>query len=264
MHSGARDQTLATPYRVEKGPGWELRLGRWQDVLADVAECDAVITDPPYSERTHSGQRHGRREQNHAGDGVWLSTRALPYGALDPADMDAICAAFRPVWLCVHTDSEDAHRWRSAMDAVGRTTFSPLGCVLPGMNVRLAGDGPSSWCVWLVVSRRRDVRGWGTLPGAYVVSPGAGWERAKLPVPGAKPVPLMRAIVRDYSRPGDLVVDPYAGGGTTLLAAAMEGRRAIGAEVDPDTFEKAVARLRRGIQTDLFNQGAADAAGGHE
>lgn len=36
----------------------ELRCGRWQDVLADVTQCDAVITDPPYSDKTHSGQRH--------------------------------------------------------------------------------------------------------------------------------------------------------------------------------------------------------------
>jgi len=35
--------------------------------------------------------------------------------------------------------------------------------------------------------------------------------------------------------------------GTTLLAAVIEGRRAIGAERDPATFAKAVARLRRGF-----------------
>ena len=40
--------------------------------------------------------------------------------------------------------------------------------------------------------------------------------------------------------------DPCAGGGTTLLAAAIEGRRAIGAELDPDTYAKAVERLSRG------------------
>ena len=66
----------------------------------------------------------------------------------------------------------------------------------------------------------------------------------------------MRAIVRDYSEPGDLVCDPCAGGGTTLLAAVIEGRRAIGAERDPDTFAKAVARLRRGY-TPCFDFGAA-------
>ena len=55
----------------------------------------------------------------------------------------------------------------------------------------------------------------------------------------------MRALVRDYSRPGDLVCDPCAGGATTLIAAALEGRRAIGAELDPETYALACARIER-------------------
>ncbi len=55
----------------------------------------------------------------------------------------------------------------------------------------------------------------------------------------------MRAVVRDYSEPGDLIVDPFAGGGSTLRAAVIEGRRAIGAEIDPDTYAKAVERLEQ-------------------
>jgi DNA modification methylase len=53
----------------------------------------------------------------------------------------------------------------------------------------------------------------------------------------------MRALVRDYSRPGDLVVDPCAGGGTTLAAALLEGRRACGAEVNPHHHREAMNRL---------------------
>lgn len=68
----------------------------------------------------------------------------------------------------------------------------------------------------------------------------------------------MRAIVRDYSRRGDLVCDPTAGGGTTLLAAAIEGRRAIGAEVDDETFRAAKRRLAAGY-TPALDFGAASA-----
>jgi len=46
--------------------------------------------------------------------------------------------------------------------------------------------------------------------------------------PTQKPEALMRRIVRALSHPGDVVLDPYAGSGTTLVVAADEGRQAIG------------------------------------
>jgi site-specific DNA-methyltransferase (adenine-specific) len=62
----------------------------------------------------------------------------------------------------------------------------------------------------------------------------------------------MRAIVSDYSRPGDLVCDPTAGYGSTLAAALQKGRRAIGAEVDPEVYAEARKRL------DLVQAGPED------
>ena len=62
----------------------------------------------------------------------------------------------------------------------------------------------------------------------------------------------MRALARDYSRPGDLICDPCTGKGTTLLAAAVEGRRAIGAEVNRDTYAEAQAWLGAGYTPTLF------------
>ena len=77
------------------------------------------------------------------------------------------------------------------------------------------------------------------MPSWYARQPGD----ADSPRIGGKPLGLMRAIVRDYSHPGDLVCDPFAGAGTTLAAALLEGRRAIGSEVDPDAHAIAVTRV---------------------
>jgi DNA modification methylase len=66
----------------------------------------------------------------------------------------------------------------------------------------------------------------------------------------------MSALVRDYSRPGDLICDPFAGWGSTLAAAVANGRRAIGSEMDRDAFNEANRRLSRPLQVDLFG-GAA-------
>ena len=68
--------------------------------------------------------------------------------------------------------------------------------------------------------------------------------RETKPVVGGKPLWLMRALVRDYSRPGDIVCDPCAGAGTTLLAAKLEGRRYVGGDIDAAHAEIARERLR--------------------
>lgn len=48
----------------------DLRIGRWETVLADVGEVDAVISDPPYSDRTHEGHDDGASLANRAGGGM--------------------------------------------------------------------------------------------------------------------------------------------------------------------------------------------------
>jgi adenine-specific DNA-methyltransferase len=50
--------------------------------------------------------------------------------------------------------------------------------------------------------------------------------------PNAKPLALMRYLLGKFSSPGDLVLDPFAGSGTTLVAAKASGRRFLGIELD--------------------------------
>lgn len=50
--------------------------------------------------------------------------------------------------------------------------------------------------------------------------------------PNAKPLALMHYLIGKFSSPGDLVLDPFAGSGTTLLAAKITKRRYIGMELD--------------------------------
>jgi len=50
--------------------------------------------------------------------------------------------------------------------------------------------------------------------------------------PTQKPIRLMAAIIRDFSKPGDIILDPFVGSGSTCIAAEREGRRWIGIEID--------------------------------
>ena len=61
--------------------------------------------------------------------------------------------------------------------------------------------------------------------------------------PTQKPVALLASFVRDFTQPGDLVLDPFMGSGTTGVACLQEGRRFVGIEQDRATFETACRRL---------------------
>jgi len=64
--------------------------------------------------------------------------------------------------------------------------------------------------------------------------------------PTVKPLALMRWLCRLVCPPGGTILDPFAGSGTTLLAAGMEGLGAVGIERDPTYF--AIAKKRLGIE----------------
>lgn len=227
---------------VATGPDWELRCGRWQDVLGDVT-CDALVTDPPFSERTHAGQRTG----------TVTDRSQITYAGWTEADALALAAGWSGRvrwWALVFSDHVLHLAHESAWEGEGWYTFAPVGWLRTNATPRVSGDGPTCAFDYITVARprhRMPSERMGSRPGVYAVMIGP----STVSHVGGKSVEGMRAIIRDYTRPGDLVCDPCAGGGTTLLAAVMEGRRAVGAEMDPITFDKAVARLRKGYTAPL-------------
>jgi site-specific DNA-methyltransferase (adenine-specific) len=69
--------------------------------------------------------------------------------------------------------------------------------------------------------------------------------------PTVKPLALMRWLVRLVTPPGGLVLDPFAGTGTTGQACALEGFRCVLAEKDPDSAELARVRLAKPVQQQM-------------
>lgn len=70
--------------------------------------------------------------------------------------------------------------------------------------------------------------------------------------PTQKPVPLLERLIEIFTDRGDVVIDPCAGSGTTLLAAAQCGRKAYGFEIKKNFFRDANNLILSRIQTKLF------------
>lgn len=259
-------------------------------VLGVDGTADALIFDAPYSEKTHEGHANGKhtsdslaafgRRNVSAGDGKRAAEaryaqraaagsggrRDIEYDAFTSEKIETFCCLWLSRcrgWVVSITDDVLAPNWAKAFTAAGLYAFAPLPLVETGSRVRMTGDGPSNWTCWLVVARpkSREFASWGTLPGAYVqaaereINSLGGSDR----IVGGKPLRAMCGIVRDYSRRGQLVVDPFCGGGTTGMAAKQLGRRFVGVEENEERA-KLCARKLRGTreQGDLFEKASGE------
>ena len=72
--------------------------------------------------------------------------------------------------------------------------------------------------------------------------------------PTQKPVPLLEKLIRIFTDKNDVVIDPCAGSGSTLLAAANLERRAYGFEIKKDFYKDAKEKVLRTIQPNLFTE----------
>jgi hypothetical protein len=254
----------------------------WQElvpVVEAMGGVDALIVDAPYSEVVHSGHNNGSGTskkkrfadyaQGKAAKGSALGRyaaeggerRSLNYDHWTPANVDSFVDSWAPHvrgWWVTLTDHILAPHWESALKVNGLYTFSPLACIESGSRVRMAGDGPAQWSCWAIVARPKGppYSKWGSLPGGYVVpSGGRGeWRNAYGGdrVVGGKPPWLMERLVEDYSRAGDLVLDPCCGAGTTLRAAQVTGRRAIGCDQMLEHAQIAARRISAPVPMSLL------------
>lgn len=73
--------------------------------------------------------------------------------------------------------------------------------------------------------------------------------------PTVKPVPLVADAMRDCTRRDEVVLDPFMGAGTTILAAERVGRRAYGIEIDPLYVDVSIRRWQNATKADAVLDG---------
>lgn len=220
----ARRREAEAPPSVD-GPGYELRTGDFREVLADLADgsVDAIVTDPPYDK---------------AGVPIFEALGAFAARVLKPGRLAAIYAGH----LQLDTEME--------LLAQGGLTYCWHGAnVLPGRHTKVH--------VRKVAGRHRSVLLYSAgayVPRSWVIdlasADGRGGPEERPLHPWQQALGPVRHWVRQVSQPGELVCDPFVGSGTTALACVLEGRRFIGADIDPACVETARQRLASASEDD--------------
>ncbi|MDX3353908.1 site-specific DNA-methyltransferase [Streptomyces sp. ME01-24h] len=224
----------------------------------DTASAHAVITDPPYSS---GGMVRGDRTQAvHAKYVQTGSTsgHALPDFTGDNRDQRGYLA-WSTLWmsearralvpggiLAVFTDWRQLPTTTDALQAAGLVWRGIVTWAKPNGR-RTAGRWANNteFLVWGTNGPRAlDASAVGAPTGFYVHSSPPSKQRNHIT---EKPLGLMRDLVRIVPENG-LVLDPFAGSGTTILAAVLEGRRAAGCELHPAHVASARERLAKATE----------------
>lgn len=73
--------------------------------------------------------------------------------------------------------------------------------------------------------------------------------------PTQKPIPVLKKLIGIFTDPGDVVIDPVAGSGSTLRAAAELNRHAYGFEIKKDFYKLAQEQMLSSFQTSMLEMG---------
>jgi DNA modification methylase len=205
--------------------GISLYHGDCRDVLSElpVGSVDLVLTDPPYGKQ-FVGEGKATRKANIRADGARQGVRVVRqalFAALPVLARGAHVLVFChwESWpdfydaLCPLVPIKNALIWHKDRGGAGDTEMEyarDFEVILYGAH----GRRP--------ISGRRD--------GAVIRGfPPVGANRLHST---EKPVPLLEYLIGKHCPPGGLTLDPFAGAGSTLVAARRLGRRGVGVEID--------------------------------
>lgn len=221
---------------------WTLHHGDCLAGMATLADrsVDHVIADPPYEAEAHTKGRRVKR----AG---WCEALPLDFAAITSADRIAVAremARLARRWIVVFCQAEAVQAWREALESGGAVYKRACVWVKPDGQPQLTGDRPGMGYESIVVAHAPGRSRWngGGRVGVYVENKNRS-DLARTGHPTQKPLALMEALVRDFTDPGELILDPFAGSGTTGVACIRNGRRFIGWEQDAKYHALATKRL---------------------
>jgi site-specific DNA-methyltransferase (adenine-specific) len=212
----------------------------------------AVITDPPYDEFTHAGAftESARKHVN------GTAAAGIAFAALDTCEIAKVLLECSSGWVVAFCALEMLGKYQSAaLDNYIRGGIWDRITNTPQISGDRPGQGGEGVAIMNARKGRMKWNGGGKAAiWRYMV------ERGMKEHPTQKPVDLMAQLVSQFSDAGDVVLDPFMGGGSTGIACIRTGRRFIGIELDPVHFATAEQRIRRELEAGTFDFSAQPAS----
>jgi DNA modification methylase len=206
-------------------------------------ECDLIVTDPPYGQNFVSGSSKGK------------------WGAIEGDDDAEKITALLKIAMRGLANGRHIYVFGNKPDKLMLSIAEPVEIIWDKQAIGM-GDltlpwGPQHEKIWFSsyhTSRANiEKKGYGGLSARIrkgsvirsMKSTGGGTKSRNHPT--EKPIDILRQLIESSSCMGETVYDPFAGSGSTLIAAAKEGRSGVGMEIDERFCEIAAKRFENEV-----------------
>lgn len=229
-----------------------LYLGDCLQVMEGLDPVDHVISDPPYEQLMQDLHAKVKLRRTDGGN----ERKALTFAGINEIRPDLLKHVKRlnNGWLLAFCNIEGVWFWRKEIIEAELKFKTTCIWVKPDATPKLNGQGPAlayecvttTWCgqghaSWNAGGKR----------GVYTHLTNQRDRDGRHPT--EKPIPLMRELLQDFTNPGQTILDPFMGSGTTGVACAKMGRKFIGIELDEKYFDIARERIAKAYaQPDMF------------
>lgn len=213
-------------------PGIQIFHGDCRDILPHLGPVDLVLTDPPYGISFRGYLSHVDDTNQYY---AWL------WPILEDCERHIVDG-----WIVVFQSETRAHDWATNLPRDWKlfAIAKKFGQIRREAIARQT-DYALYWCIgnpgWPPRANTGELyRNWYLSRDCCVPA-----KRVNHPCP--RPLDAIKYLSRCFSRRGALILDPFMGSGTTLVAAKQLGRRAIGIEIEERYCAIAVERLRQQV-----------------
>ena len=189
----------------------------------EAGSIDLVVTDPPYL--VNYRDREGRKVRNDDNAAAVLGVFPELYRVMK---QDSYAVVFCG-WSAI---AQFSNAWTGAGFSVGGHLVWAKDYVSNAKHVQYRHE--SAW----LLTKGRPERNGKALPDLLDWTYSGNRHH-----PTEKAIEVIAPLVKSFSKPGDTVLDPFLGSGTTAVAAALAGRTAIGIELEAKYCELATARV---------------------
>lgn len=195
---------------------------------------DCVITDPPYTNATHKNAKSNK-------NGKGLSEIDFqPFTDKDLLVAFTLMGRITKSWVISTLDFQ--HAALLDKNPISELTMKRIGVWVKNNPMpQISADRPGMGWEPIAYLHRSDTKSkWnaGGQHGNYVSNLATPTGH-----PTPKPLAMISSFVERFTNANETILDPFAGGGTTLLAAKLQGRKAIGIELEEKYCELIANRL---------------------